>query len=152
MAISPEARASGVISDGVMRVMPGFEGGGRTADEDPIIVSSSELAFSTTSVANQDRFVLPCDCTLVGVVFNITSAATASGTYKFWLGKVGTASHIGEYSISTPTVAGAVKVSSLTGFANTSLSLGDVVDFHLPATSVSTGKVAISMVLVPRGS
>lgn len=162
----PIGRASGLLLDGALRVVAGFENGDQFGDQPPLIFQSGAIANATTAPTQKGSFVAPCDLTIVGCVYSAVAASLSSDTKL----NVGARSDDDKFIASYIPVGGNTGGTTATGVvANTGYNVdltatdgsiveltidkGEFVEFGLDAVAATaTGTVAMALICVPRNT
>lgn len=115
----------------------------------PIVINSPAMALDSAAT-HQAPFVMPCNGEIVQATVNLIQApAGAAAALQF--GTRADATAFESYSIATSHATGALDIP-LSGFAETDVSKGDVVEFSTDGSATASGIVAATLVIMPRGA
>lgn len=133
MAKAPEYRTSAAQWDGAL----------------PVVIGSGLLSDSTSAVGDQGTFVAPCDLEIVRIQGRILTANSDAAA----------AVSVGDQDSATGIVNG-FSYTNLTGdfeipvddstVQTTTITKGDAVDFSLAAVTAAGGKLALTLVCIPK--
>ena len=138
------AKASDVLANGKLRVIPGFTDltASRRLDELPMFFPSPLLATGAATAVGYT--IAPCNLTIVGATLKRPSSAATGKKLS-----IGTATGATVFlnKFSLPTAAGVTNISA-TAFATTSIAAGDAIVFS--STLITSCTAAVTLICVPR--
>lgn len=140
----PSTRASDVLPDGGLKIIPGFSDTSMMLDNLPMLVHSGKLDC-VTAVTEQAAHLIPFRAKLVGGRVRVrTAMGTGAAIVK--VGKQGDDDYFATQSLATSDASGTVY--DLT-FVQTIVEKNDVITFAADGGATTNGDADITLVLVP---